>query len=124
MTYRSSASLYGWPTWRRLAQRIEIPIGGRKSFAWNWKADQPSADGKHDSVGAVMQRKLAHRIAEVILDRLLGDVERLADLAVAQAEGGVLEHLAFARRESIAGTIAGIRHFAPSVFPGTDARSS
>jgi hypothetical protein len=63
------------------------------------ETDQPAADGEHHSVGAVVNGQLAHRAAQVVLDRLLGDLQRHADLAVAHAEGGVLEHLALARRQ-------------------------
>ena len=61
-------------------------------------------------MGAVVERQLAHGAAEVVLDRLLRDVQRLANLPVAHAEGGVLQYLALARRQRTPGGFVGVGH--------------
>src|SRR5581483_4138093 len=61
--------------------------------------EEPLTDGVDHRLHPGVQMELLEDVADVILDRVLGDVELLADLAIALALGDQLEHLELALRE-------------------------
>ena len=61
-------------------------------------ADQAAAKADSDRVGAAASLKLGEQVADVALDRLLGEEEPDADLAVHKTVGNQLQHLDLAGR--------------------------
>jgi hypothetical protein len=61
--------------------------------------DPAVAQGEDDRLGTVVDRELAQDRGDVILDRLVGDLELKSDLFVAVALRDIIENLDLTRRQ-------------------------
>ena len=74
---------------------------GQPARAWSGLADDAAAEADGDRMGPRAGRELRQEMPDVALDRLLGEEEPLADLAVHEAVGDELEHLDLTRGEAL-----------------------
>ena len=100
---RSSSSRPSATTtcWTRLGHRRWPPA----RFS-SLRLDQAAADRIADQLDTVAHPELSHRIAAVILDRLLGEMKDLGDLARRMGLGDELDDFLLARREVLVGLVA------------------
>ena len=77
------------PRLRRTPPRLEVGDG-----------DDPAPDRELEQLHAVVEAELLHDVRPVVVDRLLGQVEHLRDLAVRVADGGEEQDLLLALGEA------------------------
>lgn len=92
----------------------------RRGWVTHRQADQPLPEGDDNGVRPVVERQLPHRIRQVVLDGLFGNIKRHTDLTIAQAERGVLQNLPLALRQHAAWIDAGSRHGSLRLPPEAD----
>src|SRR5918997_2228110 len=77
---------------------------------WSSGLDQPAPDRVAHELDAVAHLELAHEVRAMGLDRLLRQMQRLADLLVRVRLGDELEHLALAQRQRLDGAAGLVLH--------------
>lgn len=76
-----------------------LSLRSRRPLRRHGQRNQAAADRDDHGVRPVVEGELVHRVAEVVLHGLLGDGQRLTDLAIALPQGRLDEDVALAGRQ-------------------------